>query len=781
MNRDLHVLLVDDDEDEYILMRDMFARLPGQGNGVRYSLEWASSYDAALELCSGKQYDIHLIDYHLGSHNGLDLLRETEARGCQAPSILLTGQGSYELDLAAMEEGVYDYLLKDQLNETLLERTIRYAVERRQTEEELERRVRERTSELSESESRFRALAETTSAAIFIVQDGLIRYANPAARFVTGYLPEELLMKEIWRLAHPAYHEPLKNSRLPTHWTGNHPARYEIKIITKSGEERWVDLTTGNMQYASRPALVYTAFDITERDKAEQSLRQSEAQLRRARDELEERVADRTAELSRRNTEVQVASQRFETVLRTLPVGIFIADERGQITSANADFQALWDAPEPLPADTNAWPTLQAWDTETSEALSLREWLINITVRQGETILGKIIDILSLAGQRKTVMYSATPIIDPDGRITGGVAVTQDISTQRNLEQRAQEAAREAQQRAEELEGLHRATAALLSTLDLDELLRQILDAAQSAIPAAEKGMLHLISPSTGQLQVRATLGFNDQRISIIRSTKGPGFPAQVARERRPLLVNDAQAGSTPDGALEGIVPEMGLVRSIILAPLYYGEQVLGTLSLSAAQPNAFSDSNLRLLASFAATTTAALQNAILHSEIKQLAVTDPLTGQYNRRAFFDLGQREMERFLRFNHPLSAVMIDMDNFKSVNDSFGHAVGDHMLRIMAERCHAIIRDTDIFGRYGGDEFALLLPDTDLQTAEHIAMRIRESLTNTPWMTERGPVHVTASLGVAHATKEHQKLEDLLADADKALYEAKENGRNRVEVL
>ena len=130
--------------------------------------------------------------------------------GCQAPSILLTGQGSYELDLAAMEQGVYDYLLKDQLNETLLERTIRYALERRQTEEELERRVRERTSELTESESRFRALAETTSAAIFIVQDGMIRYANPAARFVTGYLPEELLGKELWRLAHPAYHEPLR-------------------------------------------------------------------------------------------------------------------------------------------------------------------------------------------------------------------------------------------------------------------------------------------------------------------------------------------------------------------------------------------------------------------------------------------------------------------------------------------------------------------------------------------------------------------------------------------
>ncbi len=708
MNKDLHILLVDDDEDEYILMRDMFARLPGQGKRVRYSLDWASSYEDGLKACGRKKYDIYLIDYHLGSHNGLELLRAAGEQGHQAPSILLTGQGSYELDLAAMEQGVYEYLLKDQINEALLERTLRYALERRQTEEELERRVRERTSALAESETRFRALAETTSAAIFIVQDGLIRYANPAARFVTGYTPEDLLGTELWRLAHPAYQGSLRESRLPTHWVENHPARYEIKIIARNGEDRWVDLTAGNMQFEGRPALVYTAFDITERDKAEQSLRQSEARLREARDKLEERVADRTAELSRRNADIQAASQRFQTVLRTLPVGLLIAGEQGEIIDGNTDFHALWDAPEPLPADITAWPPLHAWDTETGQELSLRELLVTRTVQQGETVLGQMIDFVSLSGKRKTILYSATPIFDSAGRITGGVAVTQDISTQRNLEQQAQAAAREARQRAEELEGLHRATTALLSTLDLDELLRQILDAAHSAIPAGEKVMLHLIPPTTGQLQVRATLGFSDQRISIINSIKSPGFPAQVARERRPLLVNDVLAGS----AAESIVPEMGQARSIILAPLYYGEQVLGTLSLSAGEPHAFSETNLRLLASFAATTTAALQNAILHSEIKQLAVTDPLTGQNNRRAFFDLGQREMERFHRYNHPLSAVMIDMDNFKQVNDTYGHTVGDHILRAMAERCRSIIRETDIFGRYGGDEFALLLPDTDL---------------------------------------------------------------------
>jgi diguanylate cyclase (GGDEF)-like protein/PAS domain S-box-containing protein len=785
MQKELHVLLVDDDEDEYVLMKEMFAALPGQERSPRYFLDWASSFEEALLRCKERQYDLHLVDYHLGQYNGLELMRAAREEGCGAPSILLTGQGSYELDLAAMEEGVYDYLLKDQVNEVLLERTLRYALERRQAEEDLERRVLERTQALAEandrlgdanrelqneilrrtlaeevlreSETRFRALADTTSAAIFIVQDGSIRYANPAARFVTGYEPEELFGAALWKLAHPSYQEALRQHRMVSRWAADLPARYEIKLIHKDGGERWVDLTAGEMEFEGRPAWVFTAFDITERDLAEQALRS-------ARDELEERVAQRT-------DEIQAASQRLTAILRTLPVGMVIADERGRVIDGNEALFLLWDAPDDLPEEMEEWPPLASWWSETGERFDPRDWLAQRTVLQGETILARMADIETLTGDRKTVLYSAAPITGEDGGILGGVAVIQDITRQRHLEQQAQ-------QRADELEGLHRATAALLTTLDLDELLCQILDAAQSAIPAAEKGMLHLVSPTTGQLQVRATLGFSDTRICVIHSADAPGYPARVARERRPLLIADARADAAGADDIPG---EMRDARSLILAPLYYGDTVLGTLSLSADQPNAFSDVNLRLLASFAATTTAALQNAILHAEIKQLAITDPLTGEYNRRAFFDLGQRELDRFLRFRYPLAAIMIDLDSFKEVNDTFGHVVGDQILRSLAERCKASIRETDIFGRYGGDEFALLLPDTDLETARSIAVRIREAVLHAPWLTEEGALPVTVSLGVAEANRGHRVLEDLLADADRALYIAKTHGRNRVEVL
>lgn len=786
MEKELRVLLVDDDEDDYVLLREMFARLPGQGDQRRYCLSWVNGFEEALAACTQQQYDIHLVDYHLGRHNGLELMRAAAEKGCNVPTILLTGQGSYELDLAAMQLGVYDYLLKGQLNEHTLERSIRYALERHQARTELESRVLERTrdlaaaneeltrenarrteveAELRTSESRFRALAETTSAAIFIVQDGQIQYANPAARHITGYRPEELLGTELWRLAHPSYQAWLRENRLVSHWSKDVPARYELKIITKKGEERWVDLTSGIIEVEDRPTWVVTLFDITERDLAEQA-------LRKARDDLELRVVQRTSE-------IRSASQRLETVLRTLPVAVVMADEKGKITSTNGAFLELWDSPVELPAKVSDWGPFQAWDGETGERLGLHDWPLARAIFEGETVIGQVIDILTVREQRKTILNSAVPLFRPDGGVIGGVAVAQDITQQRRLEQAANEAAQVAQRRAEELEGLHRATAALLSTLDLDELLRQILDAALSAIPAAERGMLHLVAPPTGQLHARAALGFHDERVLMIKSLAGPGYPARVARERRPLLVDDThldapaeQTGSLPD--------EMQGARSIIIAPLLYGGNVLGALSLTAGQPGVFSGADLRLLASFAATTTAALQNALLHAEIKQLAVTDPLTGQLNRRAFFDLGQRELDRFLRYGHQLSAVMIDLDNFKQINDTYGHKVGDAILIRLAGLVRASIRETDIFGRYGGDEFSLILPDTPLRTAVQIARRICEIVSDTPFPSDQGSVSVSISVGVAQAEKQHRTPDDLLAAADRALYRAKALGRNRVEV-
>src|SRR5579872_5032754 len=129
----LRVLLVEDDEDDYVLTRDLLAEVPG----YRFDLEWVSSYEAGREALCQDLHDVYLFDYRLGAHTGLELLTEVVARGCKAPAILLTGQGEREIDIEAMKAGASDYLSKGKIDAAMLERSIRYAIERKRSQDSL--------------------------------------------------------------------------------------------------------------------------------------------------------------------------------------------------------------------------------------------------------------------------------------------------------------------------------------------------------------------------------------------------------------------------------------------------------------------------------------------------------------------------------------------------------------------------------------------------------------------------------------------------------------------
>ena len=210
------ILLVEDDPDDYLLTLDMLT----EAKGDALELLWAPSYEKALEALPIEDLDAILVDYQLGSYTGLDYVREAVARGCKSPMIVLTGQGSYEVDLQAMQMGAVDYLLKGQINPGLLERTIRYAIERTHAQEalkkahdELEQRVQERTKELVKANQELQneiaerkkveahmlvltKALESADTGIFITdQEGKIMWSNPAFSRMTGYSPEQVLFQ----------------------------------------------------------------------------------------------------------------------------------------------------------------------------------------------------------------------------------------------------------------------------------------------------------------------------------------------------------------------------------------------------------------------------------------------------------------------------------------------------------------------------------------------------------------------------------------------------------
>ena len=173
----------------------------------------------------------------------------------------------------------------------------------------------------------------------------------------------------------------------------------------------------------------------------------------------------------------------------------------------------------------------------------------------------------------------------------------------------------------------------------------------------------------------------------------------------------------------------------------------------------------------------AALREAL--EEVNRLASTDHLTGLKNRRQFLHLAEQEFKGTLRFNRPMSAIMLDVDHFKPINDTFGHAEGDAVLQKIARCCTDTMRRVDIIGRYGGDEFAIILPESGLSSAIFAAERLRKVITEEcAEVIERGTGGVTVSLGVASLEDDHVSISDLLVAADNALYAAKRKGGNQV---
>jgi diguanylate cyclase (GGDEF)-like protein len=164
----------------------------------------------------------------------------------------------------------------------------------------------------------------------------------------------------------------------------------------------------------------------------------------------------------------------------------------------------------------------------------------------------------------------------------------------------------------------------------------------------------------------------------------------------------------------------------------------------------------------------------------RELATIDSMTGLLNRRQFFVAAEVERERSRRYRRPLSMLMIDIDAFKSINDGFGHDVGDKVIVMVANVCRGLIRSTDLFARMGGEEFALLLPETELKDAGDLAERLREAVSKITVAEDDGLFTPTVSIGVSEAA-DVAPISDLLKRADVALYDAKQAGRNRVSLF
>jgi diguanylate cyclase (GGDEF)-like protein len=266
------------------------------------------------------------------------------------------------------------------------------------------------------------------------------------------------------------------------------------------------------------------------------------------------------------------------------------------------------------------------------------------------------------------------------------------------------------------------------------------------------------------------------------RMALGRGLLSYVIREGITLRINGSEPEIEALFGAERFDPDAPVTRAILAVPLRAGEHMVGAFTVQALRPDAYDSEDLDALEMLAATAAIAIQNAQLFAKVQELATTDPLTGVFNRRHFFELARRELERAARYHHPLSLLMLDADFFKQINDTYGHIAGDQVLQAIAARCRETVREVDVVARYGGEEFLVLLPETNPSAAMQVAERLRERVEREPMLTEAGPVQASISVGVAcYEPTAPRSIEQLLDLVDKALYVAKRAGRNQIHAF
>jgi diguanylate cyclase (GGDEF)-like protein len=219
-------------------------------------------------------------------------------------------------------------------------------------------------------------------------------------------------------------------------------------------------------------------------------------------------------------------------------------------------------------------------------------------------------------------------------------------------------------------------------------------------------------------------------------------------------------------------------MESLLVLPLVVREEPIGTLIVAAKASGAFGTPVRATLQALSNHLAVAMANARLVRQLEELATTDGLTGCLNKRAFLDQMEQKLLAAQRFGRKLSVIVTDLDHFKAVNDTYGHAAGDRVLRELGQVLRRVKRETDLVARFGGEEFCVLCEETDSHGAQLLAERVREELESTELQTELGPLRVTASLGVATFPDHASSAPDLFVQGDKALYEAKSRGRNQV---
>jgi diguanylate cyclase (GGDEF)-like protein/PAS domain S-box-containing protein len=612
-----------------------------------------------------------------------------------------------------------------------------------------------------------------------VAPDGRWLQVNQSLCKLVGYTEQELLATTFQAITHPddletdlMYVRQMLAGAIQTY-------QMEKRYFHKSGNVIWGLLSVSLVRNGNGQPLYFISQiqDITERKRAEQALSESEQKSR----ELSLIAQRQARELSLLEEVRSAISQELDlsVILHTVVEAIAHTFEYQLVSLYLIQGDRL--VLQHQVGYIHTIPEIPLGHGITSKAILSGEPILIQDVRTDPNFMGVTEGIVS---EIAVPLYQKDKVVGVlNVESTQGVELTQNdvhlliaMSKIINIAfQRAQLYQAEHEQRVL-AEALADTARAMTSTLNLHEVFKRIL-ANVGRVVAHECANMMLVEQ--GVARIVDGLGYSEQglkdALSIrLRVAETPNLQ-RMSDTGQPIIIPDIRLQ-------EDWVDVAGArwIRSYAGAPIQVKGKTVGFINLNAAVPGFYTESDAQRLQAFAHQAAVAVENAQLYDRIQEQAITDQLTGAYNRRGLFEMGRREVERALRNGHLLAALILDIDHFKVVNDTYGHLTGDRVLQLLTRRCLDHIRKIDIFGRFGGEEFVILLPDCDSQGAIKIGERLRKCVEGEPFQTESRDIRITISLGAA-TVRVPDDLASLIGRADKALYAAKQAGRNRLELF
>ncbi len=324
----------------------------------------------------------------------------------------------------------------------------------------------------------------------------------------------------------------------------------------------------------------------------------------------------------------------------------------------------------------------------------------------------------------------------------------------------------QAQRSYDTLKILNEESSKLLSSLNENVIVQNLIEGVYRITPT--EIMFFIVKGRDVEILHGKDLSPRENKIFNAKGT----VLDMAAKNKEHIYISDVRNYRSP------IMPfKTDDVNSVFLLPMFYERNLLGILVLLLEKINALSTYQIEILKVLGNQASTSIANARFHAEIERLAITDGLTGLFNHKQFQERLAQEFDRLGRFSEPVSLLLIDIDFFKKINDTYGHPAGDLVLKRVAGMIQKTVRNIDIPARYGGEEFAVVLVGTDEKGAMNMAERLRKTIMDKKFTSDQNTFNVTISIGISTNARGSMKKEELVDRADKALYKAKGNGRNQ----